>query len=244
MSAPTSFAGKECECPNCAETNVIPGEPEEEPNDDHLLKFFCTGCGQKLSCEPELAGHTIDCPICAAAATIPFPDAPAPPAASLPKAPAKLTPPNTPPKPTPTLPHSPKPKPAAKLTPADTKTKTTKAAAEKAAAEKAVSELINVQPLEGGKTIATLFAEHEQIEGQEVSLRAKVMKFSPNILGKNWVTLKDGTGTEPDNKLIVTTAETVSIGDEVVVKGKVKSNIDIGAGYAYKVILEEASFSQ
>jgi hypothetical protein len=105
-------------------------------------------------------------------------------------------------------------------------------------------QVVAVQALEGGMTIAAIFAEHEQIEGQEVSLRAKVMKFSPNVLSKNWVTLQDGTGTAPDDKLVVTSSETVEIGDEVIVKGKVKSNVDIGAGYAYKVLLEEASFSQ
>jgi hypothetical protein len=114
-----------------------------------------------------------------------------------------------------------------------------------AGANKTVAaEAISVQALEGGKNIGELFAEHEQLEGQEVSLRAKVVKFSPNVLGKNWVTLQDGTGTAPDDKLVVTTAETVEIGDEVVVKGLVKSNVDIGAGYAYKVLLEGARFNK
>ena len=107
-----------------------------------------------------------------------------------------------------------------------------------------VQEPINVQALGGGMTIATIFAEHEQLEGQEVSLRAKVTKFSPNILGKNWITLQDGTGTEPDNALVVTTTEIAAIGDELIVKGRVKGNVDLGAGYNYKVLLEEASFSQ
>ena len=75
-------------------------------------------------------------------------------------------------------------------------------------------------------------------------MRAKVVKFSPNILGKNWVTLEDGTGTAPNNKLVVTSSWSVAVGDEVVVKGKVKNNVDIGAGYTYEVLLEEASFSQ
>ena len=114
----------------------------------------------------------------------------------------------------------------------------------KTSAGPAVQEPINVQALEGGMTIATIFAEHEQLEGQEVSLRAKVTKFSPNILGKNWITLQDGTGTEPDNALVVTTTETAAVGDELIIKGRVKNNVDIGAGYNYKVMLEEASFSQ
>ena len=84
-----------------------------------------------------------------------------------------------------------------------------------------VAQAVDVQALEGGMTIATIFVEREQIEGQEVSLRAKVIKFSPNVLGKNWITLQDGTGTAPDDKLVVTSSETVEIGDEVIVKGKI-----------------------
>lgn len=110
----------------------------------------------------------------------------------------------------------------------------------KTSAGPAVQEPINVQALEGGMTIATIFAEHEQLEGQEVSLRAKVTKFSSNIIGKNWITLQDGTGMEPDNSLVVTTTETAAVGDELIVKGRVKSDVDIGAGYNYKVLLEEA----
>ena len=105
-------------------------------------------------------------------------------------------------------------------------------------------ETAEVQPLEGGVTIATIFADRENLEGQDVRLRAKVIKFSPNVLGKNWVTLLDGTGTPPDNTLVVTSSETVDIGEEVIVGGRVKNNVDIGAGYSYKVLLEEASFIQ
>lgn len=108
----------------------------------------------------------------------------------------------------------------------------------------AAVEPVVVEPLEGGKTIAEIIAEHGQIEGQEVSLRAQVVKFSANILGKNWITLQDGTGTAPNDKLVVTTTWTAAVGDVAVVKGKVKNNVDIGAGYKYDVLLEEATFSQ
>lgn len=108
--------------------------------------------------------------------------------------------------------------------------------------ESVAPEPINVAPLENGMTIASIFAEHEQLEGQVVSLRAKVVKFSPNILGKNWITLKDGTGTAPDDTLVVTSMDTVAVDDVVIVKGSIKSNVDIGAGYTYRVILEESSF--
>ena len=103
---------------------------------------------------------------------------------------------------------------------------------------------IVIEPLDGGMTIAGIISEYGQIEGQEVSLRAKVTKFSPNILQKNWITLQDGTGTAPNDKLVVTTSETVAVGDEVIVTGLVRINVDIGAGYVYEVLLENARLSK
>jgi hypothetical protein len=100
-----------------------------------------------------------------------------------------------------------------------------------------------VEPLAGGKTVADIFAESGQLKGQVVSLNAKVVKVSSNIMGKNWVTLMDGTGTEPDNRLMVTTKETVKPGDLVAVKGTVNTDVDLGYGYQYKVLLEDSSFA-
>jgi len=100
-----------------------------------------------------------------------------------------------------------------------------------------------IKPLAEGKTIADIFAESDQLKEQVVSLNAKVIKISRNVMGKNWITLQDGTGTEPDNKLVTTSQAVVSPGDTLIVKGTVKTNVDLGRGYFYKVLLEEATFS-
>jgi hypothetical protein len=63
-------------------------------------------------------------------------------------------------------------------------------------------------------------------------------------MGKNWITMQDGTGTEPDNRLVATSSELVSPGDLVIASGILRKDIDIGAGYKYKILLEEATFSQ
>lgn len=102
----------------------------------------------------------------------------------------------------------------------------------------------DIAPLDGGRTVADVLAEYVQLENQQVSLRARVMKISPNILGKNWITLQDGSGTAPDNRLIATSSETVAVGDLVTVTGQVHTNVDLGSGYTYTVLLEEATFSQ
>jgi len=100
-----------------------------------------------------------------------------------------------------------------------------------------------IKPLADGKTVAAVFAESEQLKDQVISLSAKVIKINTGIMGKNWITLQDGTGTDPDNRLLATSQEVVAPGDLVVVKGTVKTDIDLGYGYQYKVLLEEATFS-
>lgn len=101
----------------------------------------------------------------------------------------------------------------------------------------------DIKPLADGKTVAGIFAESEQLKDQVVSLNARVIKINKSIMGRNWITVQDGTGTEPDNKLLTTSQEVVAPGDLVIVKGTVKTDVDLGYGYEYKVLLEEATFS-
>ena len=100
-----------------------------------------------------------------------------------------------------------------------------------------------IEPLADGKTVAAIFAESAQLKDQVVSLKARVIKINTSIMGRNWITLQDGTGTEPDNSLLTTSQEEVAPGDLVVAKGTVSTDVDLGYGYQYKVLLEEATFS-
>jgi hypothetical protein len=92
------------------------------------------------------------------------------------------------------------------------------------------------------KTIEEVFLEREQLKDKVITVRAKVMKVSKNILGRNWVTLRDGTGIPPDDKLIATTSVDVNVGGIFTAKGILRTNVNIGAGYRYKVLLEDAEF--
>jgi len=101
-----------------------------------------------------------------------------------------------------------------------------------------------IAPLEGGKTVDELLQNAIDLSGEVASLRAKVTKVSANIMGKTWVTLQDGTGESPNDKLLATTQETVTPGETVVVTGTVATDVDLGYGYEYKVLLEEARFTR
>lgn len=103
-------------------------------------------------------------------------------------------------------------------------------------------DLSGIAKADGGKTIAEVFAEKDQLAGQPVVFRGKVVKTNPNIMGKNWLHVRDGSGAEGTNDLTVTTAAGTipSVGDTVVVKGTVALNKDFGMGYQYDIIVEDA----
>ncbi|MFN2257768.1 MAG: hypothetical protein ABR516_04760 [Desulfuromonadaceae bacterium] len=98
-----------------------------------------------------------------------------------------------------------------------------------------------LEPLEGGKTLAEVFAKEESLAGEEISIRAKVVKFSPNIMKTNWIHIQDGSEGNPD--LTVTSAATVGVGDTVVVKGILEQDQDFGYGYKYDLIIQDAEVS-
>ena len=100
----------------------------------------------------------------------------------------------------------------------------------------------SIDKLDGGKNVEEILADPTALDGQEVSLRAKVIKVSENIMGMNWITLQDGTGTAPNDRLIATSSELVSVGELVTAKGLLQNDVDLGYGYHYAALLEEATF--
>ena len=100
-----------------------------------------------------------------------------------------------------------------------------------------------IKHLKDGQTVESLFADSANLAEQEVRINARVIKINKQIMGRNWITLQDGTGVEPGHKILATSQEEVSPGDIVIAKGVVKTDVDLGYGYNYKVLLEEATFS-
>jgi hypothetical protein len=93
---------------------------------------------------------------------------------------------------------------------------------------------------EGGKTVNEIYLQRDKLAGKELLLRGKVIKFSPQIMGKNWMHIQDGTGDKGSNDLTITTASAAKVGDTVLVKGALTINKDFGLGYKYDIIIEDA----
>ena len=73
------------------------------------------------------------------------------------------------------------------------------------------------------RTVAEVHTKSAELKDKPVVVAGQVVKFNPAIMGKNWVHLRDGSG------------------DAVTVSGVVRTNKDFGAGYTYKVLIEDAT---
>ena len=102
------------------------------------------------------------------------------------------------------------------------------------------TEVSGIKRAKDGKKVAEIFAGSKDLAGEQVTVRGKVVKFLPQIMGKNWLHLQDGSGSEGTNDLTVTTTTTVNVGDVVLVSGVVSVDRDFGYGYSYDVIIEDA----
>jgi LysM repeat protein len=92
----------------------------------------------------------------------------------------------------------------------------------------------------GGISVFDLYATRDKLAGKTVILTGKVVKFMPQIMNKNWVHLQDGSSFNGFNDITITTLEKVKIDDIVTLKGKVVLNKDLGSGYKYDVLVEDA----
>ena len=100
-----------------------------------------------------------------------------------------------------------------------------------------------IEKVDGGLVIAEIYASKEDLSGKVVTLRAKVVKFSPQIMGTNWLHLQDGSGEleAGTHDLTITSDIHVSVGDTVVISGPLTLDKDFGYGYKYNLIIESAT---
>lgn len=103
-------------------------------------------------------------------------------------------------------------------------------------------DLSGLEKAEGGMTVGEVYQGKANLADKEVTLRGKVVKYNPQIMGKNWLHVRDGSGEEAQgtHDLTVTTNVDAKVGDTVLVTGNVHLDKDFGYGYKYDVIIEDA----
>jgi len=127
------------------------------------------------------------------------------------------------------------------------------AASEMAAAHAGIAKAVDIGEVKvpkaegpNARTVAEVAADKGELKDKTVVVRGKVVKFTGEVMGKNWIHLRDGSGSasENTNDVLVTTKDRARIGEVVVVKGVVHNDRDFGSGYAYRVLIEDATLQK
>lgn len=120
-----------------------------------------------------------------------------------------------------------------------------KPAAPASAAPASASAITKVTKAVGpdAKTVAQVVTGKAGLKDKTVLVHGQVVKASTGILGKNWLHLRDGSGSAAagTHDVLVTTLDNAAVGDIVNARGKVRTDVDLGSGYAYAVLIEDAS---
>lgn len=99
---------------------------------------------------------------------------------------------------------------------------------------------VKIDPIVDGVTIADLYAKKDSYSGKTIKVKGQVTKFSPDIMGKNWIHIQDGTESGGKFDLTITTDQTAEAGDVITFEGKITLDKDLGFNYFYEVIMEDA----
>jgi len=96
------------------------------------------------------------------------------------------------------------------------------------------------------KSVGDLYKERTALSGKQVTLHGKVAKVNNQIMDRNWVHLRDGTGDTADgsNDITITTMDTANPGDTVTVVGTLVVDMDFGSGYKYPLLIEKATITK
>jgi hypothetical protein len=109
---------------------------------------------------------------------------------------------------------------------------------------------LRIEPARGNNAyvISALSAQRQKLAGQRVRVRAEVTKVTPDVNGRAFFHLRDGTagaggagstGQAPD--LVATAVVPPQRGQVAIFEGTLRTDVDVGIGYKYPVLLEGAT---
>ncbi len=90
---------------------------------------------------------------------------------------------------------------------------------------------------DNGKNIAEILENKENLAGTKIKIRGQVSKYTAQVLGKNWIHIRDSSSNQD---ITITTDADAQINDIIVAEGKLVLNKDYGYGYIYEVLIEDA----
>ena len=93
--------------------------------------------------------------------------------------------------------------------------------------------------VDGSVKIADIVAHPQNYEGKTIQISGECVKLNANIMGRNWMHLRDGS--KDDFDLVVTSDVAIPEGHITTMTATVALNKDFGAGYKYDIILENGT---
>lgn len=95
-------------------------------------------------------------------------------------------------------------------------------------------------------SIEEVYFQKKELSKKTVTVHAKIVKFLPSIMGKNWIHIQDGTGSAETetHDITVSTLDAAEVGDEVIVHGTLGVNKSFGSMCSFAVIIEDASLTK
>ena len=98
---------------------------------------------------------------------------------------------------------------------------------------------------ENAVAVGSVYAELDQRRGQEIVVYGTVVKAA-GAVGWYWVHLRDGTGDPAagTHDLTVQTRWEVAEGQRAAFRGVLRKDVDLGFGYHYDALVEEAELVQ
>ena len=99
---------------------------------------------------------------------------------------------------------------------------------------------VKVDPCKDCIRISDLLENKKTYSGKTIKVTGKVTKYNPEIMGKNWIHIQDGSEFQGGFDLTITTNQKVSVGEIITFEGKIVLDKDFGYGYFYNVLMEDA----
>jgi len=110
-----------------------------------------------------------------------------------------------------------------------------------------ITEHVEKSPYQqaGTMSIKEVLDKRTSLNGKTITIRAKVVKASSNIMKRNWIHLQDGTGEGNEvGRIVFTSTELPNVGDIVTATGVVSIDKNFGSGYIYAIIVENTTFAK
>ena len=104
------------------------------------------------------------------------------------------------------------------------------------------SKSSRVVDVSGSVKISDLVSDPKKYSGQTIQISGECVKINNNIMGRNWIHIKDGS--KDDYDLVITSDIDVPQGQLITMTGTVTLDKDFGASYKYDIIIEDGKLVQ